>query len=444
MALSKCDIKSFKRVFSTIVHSWLVIFSAVLFSCNEEEDEISPRVIVESPFENQSFQSTDTIEAIATISDNEQVRSVELELLDLDFNLVGRKESYLVSGSQVNFGQLYPIDGALLSSGDYYLAFRAKYDFNVGSGFVKIRINAAPRRLEGVIVITKESNQTFVYYRESNELSFQLKLNYFSDAIGAGLNYRQDIIMTAGGEAGDAVFIELDEFEQVGSIPGFGSIGLPFFVAGTYEQNIERFFVAERDGVIRVRGKEATPLLSFNSLPEHIPQEVFGSTEGYFLAEKEIDSPLVVLTLYSFQGLLLDVFQVAGSVRGVYDRNFNEKFIWVDNPLGFELRLLDLSTEFLSLPFQRKGSRLEDVVRISSNTFVLSTSDGLLRYNFSNGGVSPINNSAPQGELFFDELNQLIYLVEGEQIRIYETDGNEIGGVSFEQEIVFVGFDYNR
>ena len=444
MVLSGCDMKSFKRVFSTFVHTALISCLVFLSACNEEEDEVSPRVMVESPFENQAFQSTDTIEVIARITDNVSINSVEIELLDLDFNMVGRKESYQASGSSVNFGQLYPIGGELISSGDYYLTIRAKDDNNVGSGFVKIRINAIPRILEGVVVVAKGSSQADVYYREADELEFELKRSIFSDPIGAGLNYRENILVIAGGEAGDGVFIEIDEFQQINSIPGFGNIGLPFFSTVTYSPINERFYLAERDGVIRVFDKNAAQLIAFNGLIEYVPQEIFGSTEGYFVEEKQIDSPSVVLTHYSFQGLLLDVFQVFGGIRGVYDRNFNEKFVWIDNPNGFELRLLNLTTKFLSLPYQRIGARLFDVVRISTTTFILSTSDGLLRYNFSNGGISPINDSAPEGDLYFDELNQLVYLADGSDVIIYTVDGTQIGARTFSEDVIFVGFDFNR
>ncbi|MFT5595590.1 MAG: hypothetical protein ACI9O2_000528, partial [Flammeovirgaceae bacterium] len=149
-------------------------------------------------------------------------------------------------------------------------------------------------------------------------------------------------------------------------------------------------------------------------------------------------------TFYSFQGLLLDNYLVAGAVRGVFDRNLNEKFVWVDDPEGLELRLLNVSTEFLSLPYERLGTRLSDVVHTGSNAFIISTSEGLLRYNYLNGGTVILNSSAPEGDLYFDDLNQLIYLTSGQNAFIYTMNGAEVGGLSFPREIVYVGFDYNR
>jgi len=437
--------KSFKFSFSTFVHTALcvlVIFS--LSSCKDDEDENPPRVTIISPFENQSFSSTDTIEASAVITDNEQLTSVELEILDLEFNQVAVKQSYPASGTTFNFAQLFPIDAPQLQTGDYYLAFRANDGRNVGSAFVKIRINAIPRELEGVLILTSQDNQSYIYYREDDQNEFEVEHNFFSDAVGGGLNFRQNIFATAGGEAGDALFLETEDFTVVNSFPGFGITGLPDYLSVTFDAELEQFIVSQRDGRVRVLDKSAFALLSFDGLVNHLPLKVFGNADGYFVSEKEIDGPIYSLTFYSFQGFLLDNYPVAGDVKGVFDLNFNEKFVWVDDPEGLELRLLNVSTEFLSLPYERPGERLYDVIRTGNNAFVISTSEGLLRYNYSNGGTVIVNSAAPEGNLYFDDLNQLIYLVTGQDVLIYAMSGSQVGEFSFPREIAYVGFDYNR
>ena len=437
--------KSYKKYFSTFVHIGLAILVVIsLSSCKDDEDENPPRITIQAPFENQVFLSTDTIEATAVITDNEQVTSVELELLDLEFNQVALKRSYPASGSTFNFGQSFAIDAPELQSGDYYLAFRANDGRNVGSAFVKIRINAIPRELEGVLVLTSQDNQSYIYYREDDENEFVLERNFFADAVGGGLNYRQNIFATAGGEAGNADFFEIDEYSILASLPGFGTTGLPFYLSMTFAEDLQQFILTERDGRVRVLDKNANLLLGFDGLMNHLPLQVFASEDGYFLCEKEIVAPLYVLTFYSLQGLFLDNYQVAGAVRGVFDRNLNERFVWVDDPEGLELRLLNVSTEFLSLPYERPGARLADVVQTGTNTFFISTSEGLLRYNYSNGGTVILNGSAPEGDLYFDDLNQLIYLVTGQEARIYGVNGDLAGQFSFPREIVYIGFDYNR
>jgi hypothetical protein len=437
--------KSFKKRFSTYVHTAVMIFAIVtLSSCKDDEDEVSPRVTIQLPFENQVFSSIDTIEASATITDNEQLTSVELEILDLDFNQVATKQSYPASGTTFNFGQFFPIDAPQLPTGDYYLAFRANDGSNVGSGFVKIKINAIPRELEGVTILTTESNQSYLYYRKADENEFEVVTNFFSDAVGGGLNYRENIFATAGGEAGEAVFLETEEYSTISSLPGFGMPGTSYFLSVDYHENLEQFTVTNREGRIRVFDKNAFPILGFDGLTGFLPLEVFESEDGYFLSEKELSGPLYAFTAYSFQGLLLDNYPVAGEVKGLYDRNQNEKYVWVDDPEGLELRLLNVSTEFLSLPYERPGERLSDVVRIDQNSFILSTSEGLLRYNYSNGGTIPLSDSAPQGKLFFDDLNQLIYLTQGTTCSIYGIDGSLLNEFSFPREIKYVGFDYNR
>ena len=437
--------KSFKKYFSTFVHTGMAVLVVLsLSSCNEDDDESPPRITIDSPFENQTFLSTDTIEAVATMMDNEQVIGVDLELLDLEFNQAATKQSYPASGSNFNFGQLFPINNSLLPTGDYYLAFRATDGPNVGSAFVKIRINAIPRLFEGVTVLTSQNNQSYVYYREADESEFELQYDFFSDAVGAGLNYRQNILGVAGGVAGNTDFFETEEFSIVNSLPGFGTIGEPYFLSMKFDEDLEQYFVTQRDGRIRVFDKASFSINGFDALPNHFPLEVFASEDGYFLCEKEIDGPIYSLTFYSFQGLLFNNYPVSGSVKGVFDRNLNEKYVWVDDPEGLELRILNITNELLSLPYERPGARLFDVAQAGDNSFILSTSEGLLRYNYSNGGTVILNSSTTEGELFFDEYNQLIYLISGQDAFIYGINGAQAGGFSFPRDIVYVGFDYNR
>ena len=434
--------KSFKTLFSTFVYSASIFL--IISGCKEEKDELAPRIFPESPFENQQFFSTDTITAEARITDDNQIEYVDLEILDANFNQVSVKERYLASGTTFEFGQLFPINGPELQTGIYYLAFRAGDGENVGSAFVEIRINAIPRELEGVMVGCGQNNQTYIYRSDDLSPEFTLEFTSFTDLRGGGLNYRQNILGIAGGEVGNVDFLEIEEYGVVNSLPGFGTPGLPYFLSLSFDDERERFYLTEREERIRVFDKRGFALVGFDGLPSHLPLSVFGSDEGYFVLEKEIDAPIYSLCFYSEAGLRFEVYPVAGEVRSVEVRNTNEFFVWVDNPDGLELRLLNLTTGLLSLPYSRPGDRLQGAVRTGSNTFVVSTSSGLLRYNYSNGGTVILNSNLELGELYYDELNELIYHINGNDLTILTSAGNQVGEETFPHPIAFVGFDYNR
>src|SRR5690606_38881807 len=100
--------KSFQFKFCTIVHTalnCLIVMSILisLQSCKDDKDEMSPRVTIESPYENQNFSAVDTITIFANITDNEQIKSVEVSLVDTEYNSLGVSRTYQVSGSSVSF-----------------------------------------------------------------------------------------------------------------------------------------------------------------------------------------------------------------------------------------------------------------------------------------------------------------------------------------------------
>ena len=190
-----CDMKSFHLKLSTIVNTALncLIVMWVLLSiqsCQNIKDEVSPRIIIESPYENQNFSAVDTITIFATITDEEQIKSVEVSLLDTEYNGLGVSRSYEVAGTSVNFLTDFILDEPFLNSGLYNLAVRANDGENTGSGYVQIHITAIPRVVENYLVVTKNETQARVYHGDGAN-DWEEMGGYTMDLRGAALNYRQ-------------------------------------------------------------------------------------------------------------------------------------------------------------------------------------------------------------------------------------------------------------
>src|SRR5690606_19077834 len=142
-----CDMKSFHLKFSTFVHTGLnsvivIVLLLSLPSCKDDKDEETPRVIIESPYEKQNFSAVDIITIFANIVDNEQIRSIEVSILDAEYNSLGIARTYETSGSSVSFLTDFILDEPFLNSGLYNLAVRANDGENIGSGYVQIQLTA--------------------------------------------------------------------------------------------------------------------------------------------------------------------------------------------------------------------------------------------------------------------------------------------------------------
>ena len=419
------------------------VFSILFFGCKKEEvDEDPPNIFLEAPFENQTFSSVDTIEVVAVVTDDQNVSSIEVELLTLDNQLITKRQ-FNFSGTEVSFAYSFEIDQPLLASGQYYFALRARDGVNRSSSFRQILINAIPREIEQYIVATTETNS--VHLETSNDLQTWInRVSRFMDYNGCDLNYKQNIVGIVGGDVGDAEFYNTAEFEQLVSYPGFGIPSIPFYLGLDYSEISEKFVLLQNDPQARLLDQEAQPLSSTILMPNFLPSKSFGFDDRYFVLEKRITNNERFLNLYSFAGLRLKSFTVLGPVIGIFEKDLDEYFVWVDEENRTVLYELNTQTELFAPVYERSDENLLSVVETDNSVFIFSTDQGIYRYTYFNGGTNPLNDQFSPNQLVYDDLNGLVYGMNGESLYEFSTTGQFIRSIEFNRELVFFGIDYNR
>ena len=434
-------------MFLTHVYRLLLLcilgLSFLVSGCKKDEsDEEPPSIFIESPIENQTFSSIDTIFVSAVITDNVNVNSVEVELLTFDNKLITKKQ-FNTSGTTVDFGVAFEIDQPLLADGQYYFALRARDSENRSSAFRQILINPIPRVIDQYVVVTAQTND--VNIRTSEDLdTWNLKLNRFMDHNGTAMNYRENVIGIVGGEIGDAEFYSTTEFNQLITYTGFGTPSISYFLGLDYSVNGEHFTLLQNEPRARVLDKEAQPLVAAVLMPNFRPVKSFDFGDEYFVLEKRITSEERFLNQYSFAGLRLNSYTVLGPVQGVFQKALYEYFVWIAEPEGTALYILDIQSQVFSKAYMRPGEELKSVIEIDDGIFIFSTDLSMYRYTYSNGGTSPLNDQLTPDKLVYDNLNGLIYGIEGELVHQLSISADLIRTISFNQEVVFFGIDYNR
>jgi len=444
---SEHDIKSYATMFLTLVYRLLLFcflgLSIFISGCKKDVvDEIPPSILIESPFENQSFSSVDTIFVDALITDNINVESLELEVLTLDNQLVTKRQ-FNVSGTEVNFSYNFELNAPLIPSGQYYFALRARDSKNRSSSFKQILINAIPREIEQYLIVTKETNSLRIETSTDLE-NWTTRLNRFMDYNGSDMNYRQDVIGVVGGEIGDAEFYATSDFEQLITYPGFGTPSIPYFLGLDYSQGGEQFILLQNEPRARVLDKEAQPQAAAELMPNFLPSRSFGFGDRYFVLEKRITNDERFLSLYSFAGLRLKTFTVFGDVLGVHEKDLDEYFVWIAEDEGVKLYELNTQNELFAKIYQRPGESFLSVVETNSDVFIFSTDQGIYRYTYGTGGTNPLNNQLSPEQLIYDDLNGFIYGIEGQTLYELTSTAELIRSIQFNRELAFFGIDYNR
>ena len=413
-------------------------------SCKDKADEESPRVIISSPFENETFSTVDTLDVIVKITDNEQIKSLSISLLDENFNGLGVEATYPGSGTDINFGTDFILDQPFFNSGTYYLAVRANDGENIGSGYVQIQLTAIERVIDNYLVVTKNETEAQVYFGNIMD-NLQTALSYAVDLRGVAFNYRQNILGLAGGTLGDAVFYDMEEIEVLQTIPGFGGNSIPYFMGLNYSNKTERFYVSQRDGQIKILDKNALQISAAQLMPNTFAEKVYAYDDSIFAVQKEISSNARVLSKFSQSGALLNSYSVSGPVRELAKKSQEETFLWIDSPDGTVMGILNNSNGSITYPYARQDEPLGAAVEIADGNFVISTSTGLYRYAYSNGGTAVLNASLVNlTGLYYDDLDGFIYGSKGNIIYQISATGALVNTFTYSDNVVYFGVDYNR
>lgn len=140
--------------------SFLILVIPLLLSgCHKDPHDTPPVITVDFPEPNASFDVIDTINFKVRITDDENIISLKVFLVDDAFTPIGNSQSRSVHLRATTINDIFLINQPSLPSGNYYLVFKATDNRNYTKKFVPITLNGIPKKLTNIILFTT-NNQT--------------------------------------------------------------------------------------------------------------------------------------------------------------------------------------------------------------------------------------------------------------------------------------------
>lgn len=143
---------------------WSGLLILSLIGCKKEDRELPPPVVSFVTAANElSLQIPDSVTIAVAASDASGLKLLSLTLVDASFQRVGAVKEVQLNG-ELNYSHsfTFAITSEQLRSGDYYLLATAFNGSSEGRKFIKILLNEAPLRLQGILVLSQNGNQTDV------------------------------------------------------------------------------------------------------------------------------------------------------------------------------------------------------------------------------------------------------------------------------------------
>jgi hypothetical protein len=132
----------------------LFVFFFILFSCNNDEDDKGPVVSITEPGQDFEVFEPDTLEVKFQASDDQNITSVFVTIVNQDNQQVVAPEFFTPSGKDFSGDAYITLTDKALESAFYSIQVTATDGTNTTNAFLTIFIHELPKVLTGYIAVT--------------------------------------------------------------------------------------------------------------------------------------------------------------------------------------------------------------------------------------------------------------------------------------------------
>jgi len=399
----------------------IVLVSMVLVtleSCDTNQDNEYPVIVVTQPLANTIYENGDTIRFQAVISDNVKLNTVEISLVDKNNKPVLSTISVTPGKNPFTFNGEYIIDDPLLPFDVYQLRFRAMDAENITNHFVEIQIHELDRIMLYPLIVTHPEAGKWVVYKLANSNLWKEFYTHTGDYCGSAINSAASQLymcgiyqsgLTAIGLADGVVIWNVKPgfnnterwFENIsfsypklyascteGNIRGYDKTGVEIYKSDTYANEVARKSVTTKNFIVG----------SFtNAFSNGRYLAAFHNTGGLLIYSKFIEADVA------------ELIPVTGDKVLVFANKNGQGEILMYN--GADNSLLTQH------PFYEGTFR--EAATMDSDNYIISTSAGLFWYHLSINSLTPFVTKIIDGNIACDATTQLIYASSGKTLEVY-------------------------
>lgn len=395
-------------------HKLLTIVSLLilsLISSCQKEDDVSPLINIQEP-SGGVFQVFDTLKVEADISDNEQIKSISVKIIDSKNQQVTPSYTLAISKKSYHLNINYKIDNLYLESGNYFLLVEANDGINTGKDYISISIGAVPKRLEDILIVETENAVSSIYSILNGKKLLKTFSYPYQDFIYN--SYAQQYLYLSG----EGILTAYDKKE----------LKLQWSVSDLKNPNREYLGqLSYRNKLVCVNAYSGS-IRSYNGKGEIVKQANTIDTKGeisqFWFGYQKIMAFKKPYT--SDDEKIEELNEETGASVYTYDISFSpERLCFVDEDLCIafgnkyqKAKACSLSTLYNVVhPFGDFGDReLGDAYKYSSYYYILSLNQEIVEYDLSNDNERILETTQKNVKFYHEELYDKLYFIDGNQI----------------------------
>ncbi|MBI2269052.1 MAG: hypothetical protein HYU69_01705 [Bacteroidetes bacterium] len=394
------------------------ILMMLLIQCKKDSDIVPPVVKILSPYENQIFSVYDIFTIKADISDDKQLTSVNIKLLNEQQAIMQVPVTFTASGKKLALDRKYELYDIHLPTGYYYLRIEATDGVNSGVGYLKIFIHEAPTFRTGIYAITRSSSLLNIVKIDSSFNALN-KLSYTSDYAGSGISSYYRCLYVSGNYTGAIKGIDLESNTVKWLVDPVIS-GDPCFTS-LYNKG-DRNYVSYYSGF--VKAYDHYGISTYETLPVpagFYPIKVVENGSHVLVEVKDKSGPTKKLVTYlSATGLGIQEIYMYRDVVDYLMKNSNEVFVFSNNSGQGTMEVYDIANNSFFSPHALNTGKIWSAVQIDADNYLIGHDDGIIyRYQYSQNSLTTLVSGVKAYRMRYDVVNNQLIVAQAKDVKLY-------------------------
>jgi len=423
--------------------AFLFLWLLLSVSC-AEKDTAPPDVQITAPAEYASFAVLDTLEVYFTVSDDREVETVTVKLVNTDLITVSAQVQQSVGRPSYSGFASLPITDRQLESGSYYVMVTASDGVNERNGFRLIRLEALPLARRAVYITdSRGAGQGGVGRVDSLFSSITTVAVPGQDLGRVWVNSAQDRITVAGVRSPS-----IQQYRADGLVPAW-SAGVPS------QSNAPSFHDMTGQGndvfvslfTRELRGYGLNGSLILNRIyDEDRPHTLFADAQHLFVELRGtggIQRRLQVLRRNNFSEKW--IVSLPLEVAAICARNASEVFIFGNEVGQGRVLLYDTGSNGFWEPRQLPPGRVLHAVKGEGQNWFIAHENGLYHYTYSPNYLNLIRPGMVYQRLCLDRADGLLLAARGNTLDVMTgLSGNVVATLAHSDSITDLHIHYTK
>lgn len=423
--------------------SWIVVIGMMVFASCAKKDETPPVIIISNPGENAVFDIYDTVHVQFSVSDETELVSASIKIVNTDFIPVTASISVTVSGNQQSGSGSIVIDDKQLPSADYFVLVSASDGTNDQLEYVAIRINEIPKARRAIYFADANgSGMSNIMLVDSLFQAMQLFVFPGQDVLKVTVNSDRDQLSLIGHFSTGIKTYSLqnhsllwqDETFSLAQTPRYNDL----FIYGN------SVYTSLYDRELRAYNSSGSLTMNLN-MADHRPQTIYADA-NYVLVEKQlIGTENHVLDAYhAATRAYLWRLELPMDLVSICRLQSDQVLLFGNDGGQAKVLQYDIGDNGYWEPRQLPAGKVLAAAKMDGLTFAIAHGSGLYAYTYSPNYLNQILPGSVFQTVVFDEDNGVLIAAEGNMLKQLSASGQVLNTLAHSDSILSVAIHYTK